>query len=206
MSCCSYFLFNYLIMTISVQDKKITQHCQEHQQTSLWIADACRIAQAWDFVLQAEFWGTSVWKSSYHINTAVNAFTLPTHLSLFPALQRKLVTMGILLKPSTSQKQTSAQSHWSLDKRSVGERGENEPNTAAGPLPGQEPRNAIRMELRHGWTFSSISVSRGWGVFEIPVLFRVCSQLPVLNSVSFTAPGLCDCSRVSPNSPPERTN
>ena len=119
-----------------------------------------------------------------------------------------IAAMGIELRPSTSQKQMSAQSHFSLDERLVGQgkREDREPNTAGA----EEPQGAIGMEPCHGGTISSVSVSGGRGVFEIPVLFQVCFQLPVPNSssssASFAAPGFCSCSRVSPNSPSERIN
>lgn len=63
----------------------------------------------------------------------------------------------------------------------------------------EDPLCAIGMEPCHGWTISSVSVTGGWGVFEILVLFQVCFQLPVSNSSSnsstgFAAPAFCGCS------------
>jgi len=56
----------------------------------------------------------------------MNIFTLPMQLTLFPALQREILVMGTVLRPSACDIHVSAQPHLSLDKSSVGERGESQ--------------------------------------------------------------------------------
>lgn len=145
------------------------------------------------------FWGTSTWKFSCHINTAVNTFILPRAAETFLCV----AATGIVLRHSTSQKQMSAQAHFSLHKRLVGwgKQGDREPSTAMGPLPGQEWRS-LRASL--GWSPSMavpFLLSLRWrarGVWD-PSAIQVCFQLSVHNnSTNFPAPAFCSCSRVSP--------
>lgn len=61
-------------------------------------------------------WGANTWKSSCHINTAGNTFILPRAAETF----LWVAAIGIVLRHSNSQKQMSAQPHFSLHKRLVG--------------------------------------------------------------------------------------